>query len=125
MSGYNLDQLLPEHGFNVAGALVGTEGTCVVVLEAKATLIPSPQHRSLVGLGYADTFVAADHVPEILELRPIGLEGFEGAMIEWPAAQGCAEPRPHARGRWLSARRVRRRRARPKPTRLPSGWSNA
>ena len=52
VSGYNLDQLLPENGFNVARALVGTEGTCIAVLEAKAQLIPSPQHRSLVGLGY-------------------------------------------------------------------------
>jgi FAD/FMN-containing dehydrogenase/Fe-S oxidoreductase len=82
VSGYNLDQLLPEHGFNVAGALVGSEGTCAVVLEAEAKLIPSPQHRSLVGLGYRDTYQAADHVPQILELNPIGLEGFEGVMIE-------------------------------------------
>jgi FAD/FMN-containing dehydrogenase/Fe-S oxidoreductase len=82
VSGYNLDQLLPEHGFNVAGALVGTEGTCAVVLEATARLIPSPQHRSLIGLGYTDTFAAADHVMEILEFKPIGLEGFEGAMID-------------------------------------------
>src|SRR5438046_4751337 len=73
VSGYNLDQLLPENGFNVARALVGTEGTCVVVLEAKATLIPSPQQRTLVGLGYRDSFAAADHVPEILALKPIGL----------------------------------------------------
>ena len=29
VSGYNLEQLLPENGFNVARALVGTEGTCV------------------------------------------------------------------------------------------------
>ena len=70
VSGYNLDQLLPENGFNVARALVGTEGTCAIVLEAKMRLIPSPQHRSLVGLGYADVFAAADHVPEILELPP-------------------------------------------------------
>src|SRR5439155_6577038 len=28
VSGYNLDELLPEKGFNVARALVGTEGTC-------------------------------------------------------------------------------------------------
>src|SRR5229473_1271147 len=34
VSGYNLDQLLPENGFHVARALVGTEGTCVTVLEA-------------------------------------------------------------------------------------------
>src|SRR5438309_655622 len=30
VSGYNLDQLLPENGFNVARALVGTEGTCEI-----------------------------------------------------------------------------------------------
>ena len=82
VSGYNLDQLLPENGFNVAGALVGSEGTCAVVLEARARLIASPQHRSLVALGYPDVYQAADHVPDLLELKPIGLEGFEGVMIE-------------------------------------------
>jgi FAD/FMN-containing dehydrogenase/Fe-S oxidoreductase len=82
VSGYNLDQLLPEHGFNVAGSIVGSEGTCAVVLEARARLIPSPQHRSLVALGYRDTYEAADAVPDILELKPIGLEGFEGVMVE-------------------------------------------
>src|SRR5207247_10595464 len=82
VSGYNLDQLLPENGFHVARALVGSEGTCAIVLEAKVTLISSLQHRVLVGLGYADTFAAADHVPEILEFQPIGLEGFEGAMVD-------------------------------------------
>src|SRR6266850_2079587 len=48
VSGYNLDELLPERGFNVARALVGTEGTCAIVLEAKLKLIPSPPHRTLV-----------------------------------------------------------------------------
>jgi len=82
VSGYNLDQLLPENGFHVARALVGSEGTCAIVLEAGARLIASPQHRALVGLGYPDTFRAADHVPEILETGPIGLEGFEGALVD-------------------------------------------
>jgi FAD/FMN-containing dehydrogenase/Fe-S oxidoreductase len=82
VSGYNLDQLLPENGFNVARSLVGTEGTCMIVLEAKLRLIQSPQHRSLVCLGYRDTFSAADHVPEILPLKPIGLEGFEGSIVD-------------------------------------------
>ena len=54
VSGYNLDELLPENGFNVARALVGTEGTCVTVLEARCTLKHSPQHRRLVVLGFAD-----------------------------------------------------------------------
>ena len=82
VSGYNLDQLLPLSGFNVAKSLVGTEGTCMIVLEAKLRLIQSPQHRSLVCLGYRDTFSAADHVPEILPLKPIGLEGFEGSIVD-------------------------------------------
>jgi FAD/FMN-containing dehydrogenase/Fe-S oxidoreductase len=82
VSGYNLDELLPERNFNVARALVGTEGTCVVILEAKIKLINSPQHRSLVALGFDDAFIAADHVPEILEFRPIGLEGIEGSIID-------------------------------------------
>ena len=90
VSGYNLDELLPEHGFQVARALVGTEGTCAIVLEAKLKLIHSPQHRTLVGIGYEDAFVAADNVPEILEFRPIGLEGFEGSIVDGLKSKGAA-----------------------------------
>ncbi len=82
VSGYNLDHLLPENGFHVARALVGSEGTCAIVLGATLRLIDSPQHRTLVGLGYPDSFAAADHVPAILESSPIGLEGFEGGIID-------------------------------------------
>jgi FAD/FMN-containing dehydrogenase/Fe-S oxidoreductase len=82
VSGYNLDELLDENGCNVARALVGTEGTCAIVLEAKLKLIHNPRHRALVGLGYADAFSAADHVPEILEFQPIGFEGFEGSIAD-------------------------------------------
>src|SRR2546429_511071 len=39
VSGYNLDRLLPENGFDVAGALTGTESTCVTVLEATVHLL--------------------------------------------------------------------------------------
>jgi FAD/FMN-containing dehydrogenase/Fe-S oxidoreductase len=82
VSGYNLDELLPENGFNLARALVGTEGTCVTVLEAKLKLIHNPRHKVLVGLGYKDAFCAADHVPDILQFEPIGFEGFEGTITE-------------------------------------------
>jgi FAD/FMN-containing dehydrogenase/Fe-S oxidoreductase len=89
VSGYNLDELLPENEFNLARALVGTEGTCAIVLEAKLKLIPSPQHRVLVGLGYEDAFHAADYVPEILEFGPIGLEGFEGSIVDGLRKKGA------------------------------------
>jgi FAD/FMN-containing dehydrogenase/Fe-S oxidoreductase len=89
VSGYNLDELLPERGFHVARALVGTEGTCTIVLEARLKLIHSPRHRTLVGFGYKDAFLAADHVLEILELKPIGLEGFEGSIVDGLRRKGA------------------------------------
>jgi len=100
VSGYNLDELLPENGFHVARALVGTEGTCAVVLDAQLKLIHSPQQRTLVGLGYPDAYQAADHVPEILEFHPIGLEGLEGGIVEGLAKKKAAnlELLPEGRG---------------------------
>lgn len=80
VSGYNLDQLLPEHGFNVAGALVGTEGTCVTALEATTRLVYSPPHRVIVALGYPDVYSAGDHVMEVLACKPIGLEGLDDVL---------------------------------------------
>jgi FAD/FMN-containing dehydrogenase/Fe-S oxidoreductase len=82
ISGYNLDRLLPEHGFNVAAALVGTEATCALTLEARCKLIDSPQFRSLVLLGYEDGATAADQVPEIMEYEPIGLEMFDRRLVD-------------------------------------------
>ncbi|MDP8969801.1 MAG: FAD-binding oxidoreductase, partial [Actinomycetota bacterium] len=81
VSGYNLDQLLPENGCNVARALVGTEGTCVTVLEATTRLVDSPPARTLLVLGYPDVYRAGDHVPGILEHGPLGLEGFDDALV--------------------------------------------
>jgi FAD/FMN-containing dehydrogenase/Fe-S oxidoreductase len=82
ISGYNLDELLPENGFNVARSLVGLEGTCVVVLEATLRLVDSSPSRSLLVLGYPDVYSAGDHVPEVLKHKPIGLEGLDDCLIE-------------------------------------------
>jgi FAD/FMN-containing dehydrogenase/Fe-S oxidoreductase len=88
VSGYNLDELLPENGFNVARALVGSEGTCVTVLDATLRLTASPPFRRLVCIGFPDAFIAADHVPAILEYKPIGLEGFDNAISDSLRAKG-------------------------------------
>jgi len=90
VSGYNLDQLLPENGFHVARALVGTEGTCVTILEATCELRPSPQHRRLIALGFDDPFIAADHVPAVLAHKPIGLEGFDGLLVDFMLRKNLA-----------------------------------
>jgi FAD/FMN-containing dehydrogenase/Fe-S oxidoreductase len=82
VSGYNLDDLLPEKGFHVARALSGTEGTCALVLEATVRLVEWPPARALVLLGYPDQYSAADHVVEILEHEPIGLEAVDSTVTE-------------------------------------------
>jgi FAD/FMN-containing dehydrogenase/Fe-S oxidoreductase len=88
VSGYNLDDLLPERGFDVAAALTGTEGTCAIVLEATVHLLHSPPHRSLLVLGYEDEYRAADHVMEVLEAKPLGCEGVDAVLLEDMKAVG-------------------------------------
>ena len=88
VSGYNLDELLPGGSFNVARALVGSEGTCVNILSATVNLTKSPQHRVLVVLGFPDAFLAADAVPAALEHKPIGLEGFDGMLVDFMRRKG-------------------------------------
>jgi FAD/FMN-containing dehydrogenase/Fe-S oxidoreductase len=88
VSGYNLNHLLPENGFHVARALVGSEGTCVTVLEATCRLVQSPPERVLLVIGYPDIFVAADVVPEIMTHRPIGLEGVDEVLVESTRRRG-------------------------------------
>lgn len=84
VSGYNLDELLPERGFNLAAALAGTEGTCVTILEAELKLIPLPPARSLLVAGYPDMLAGAGHVREFLDARPMGCEAFDQALFENP-----------------------------------------
>jgi FAD/FMN-containing dehydrogenase/Fe-S oxidoreductase len=82
VSGYNLTALLPENGFHVARALVGSECTCVIVLEATTRLIYWPPVRSLLVIGYRDIFDAADHVTEPLPYKPMALEALDDTFIE-------------------------------------------
>jgi len=88
VSGYNLDQLLPENGFNIARALVGVEGTCVTVLQAETILVKNPTHRVLVVLGYEEIYYAADSVPQLLPLNPIAMEGLDDGIIDGLKVRG-------------------------------------
>ncbi len=81
VSGYSIDQLLPENGFHIARSLVGSEGTLVTMLEATVQLIPSPKQRVLLVAGFNDIAIAGDQVPLVLEHHPIGLEGFDERFL--------------------------------------------
>ncbi|HEX7422019.1 MAG TPA: FAD-linked oxidase C-terminal domain-containing protein [Thermoanaerobaculia bacterium] len=81
VSGYNLDELLPENGFHVARSIVGSECTCAIVLEAKCRLVYSPPARRLLVISYPSVYDAADDVPRVLEYKPVGLEGFDDLLV--------------------------------------------
>ena len=83
VSGFeNLDALLPGRDFNVARAVTGTEGTCVIILEAEVQLVPRPKCKALALLSFDDVYTAADAVPALLEQQPDALEGFDGRMYD-------------------------------------------
>jgi FAD/FMN-containing dehydrogenase len=88
VSGYNLNYLLPENGFHVARALVGSEGTCVTVLEATCRLVESPPERVLLVIAYPDIYQCADHVPDVMAHQPIGLEGVDDLLVEYTRRKG-------------------------------------
>ncbi len=88
VSGYNLPQLLPENGFNVARALVGSEGTLVTIVEATLNLIGAAKNKSLLVLGYPDVYAAGHAVIPILKHKPIGLEGIDHLLIGYMKKKG-------------------------------------
>ncbi len=99
VSGYNLDELLPERGHNLARALVGSEGTLGVTLAATLRLVPRPRRLALVVLGFDDVYLAADQVPWILEHRPQALEGFDHHLPDFARAKGLDAVRLLPNGR--------------------------
>src|SRR5258708_19109824 len=83
VSGYNLDELMPERGFNVARAIVGSEGTLATILRATIRAVPRPKVVGLAVLGFDDVFIAADQTPWLLEHHPEALEGFDQNLPEF------------------------------------------
>ncbi len=81
VSGYSLDALLPENGFDLARALAGTEGTCVTILGATVDLVESPAFRALCVLGFPSSVAAADAVPGLLDLPVLTVEGIDVALV--------------------------------------------
>jgi len=82
VSGYALQHLLPERGFDVRRALVGSEGTLAIVTSATVGLVRDPPHRMLAVLGYPDMASAADAAPALLPLRPATCEGMDSRLVD-------------------------------------------
>ncbi|MFF0106323.1 FAD-binding and (Fe-S)-binding domain-containing protein [Streptomyces hirsutus] len=105
VSGYALEHLLPEHRFDLAKALVGSEGTLAVILSATVRLISPPRARALVVLGFRDACAAADAVPALLDHRLLALEGLDQALtdiVTRPETRAAIDTLPAAQA-WLFA----------------------
>jgi len=82
VSGYSFEHLLPEHGFDVAKFLSGTEGTLALTLGATVRLVEAPRATALAVLGYPDMPAAAEAVPALLPHQPVALEGLDSRMVD-------------------------------------------
>lgn len=103
VSGYALEQLLPEHGRRLDRFLVGSEGSLAVVLGATVRLVRDPAHRVLVVLGYPSMAEAADAVPGVLPHPLIACEGLDERIVEVVRTQrGSVPALPRGAG-WLFA----------------------
>ena len=103
VSGYALHHLLTENGFDVARALVGSEGTCAIVVGARMSLVAKPASALLVCLGYADVVDAAADVTTILEYDPAAVEGIDDlilATMRWRRGDDAVVGMPRG-GAWL------------------------
>jgi len=90
VSGYSLEHLLPERGFDVASFMAGTEGTLGVLLGATVDLVQDAGARHLVVLGYPSMAEAADDVPTMLPFGPVACEGLNAQVVEvFRAAHGA------------------------------------
>ncbi|BEL02899.1 FAD-binding and (Fe-S)-binding domain-containing protein [Actinoplanes sichuanensis] len=82
VSGYAVEHLLPENGFNLTEFMVGSEGTLAVITEATVRLVADPAHRTLIVLGYPDFGTAGDIIPKILEFSPTACEGLDHRICD-------------------------------------------
>ncbi len=81
VSGYSLEHLLPENGFDTGKFLAGTEGTLALTLRATVRLVTAPRATALAVLGYPDMAAAAEAVPQILPHEPVALEGLDSRLV--------------------------------------------
>ncbi len=97
VSGYSLEDLLPEHsasgtldGVRLARLLTGSEGTLATTLAARVRLVRESPSTAFVVLGYQDMAAAADGTPGLLRHAPLAVEGIDRRLVDVVRARGRA-----------------------------------
>ncbi len=116
VSGYALEQLLPERGRRLDRLVTGSEGTLALVREATVSLVRDHPERLLLVLGYASMIEAADAVPTLLALgaergagtpddraRLVACEGLDSRIVDLVRARHGSVPDLPRGGGWLFA----------------------
>lgn len=101
VSGYGMEQLLPEHHVNLPAFIAGTEATLGIVTRATVRLVAEPPHGVTVALGYPSMAEAADAVRCLLPFHPVACEGFGRRIVNVVRRAGRSVPDlPHGDG-WM------------------------
>ncbi len=82
ISGYSLEHLLPEKGFDLPQFFAGTEGTLGIILSATVRLVPDAPERVMVALGYSSMADAGDDISRLLPFRPTACEGLDRRIVD-------------------------------------------
>ncbi len=91
VSGYSLEHLLPENGFNLPRFFAGTEGTLGIILSATVRLAPDAPERVMVALGYPSMADAGDDIANLLPYRPTACEGLDRRIVDVVVAKRGAD----------------------------------
>ena len=74
VSGYNLDEFVKPHPFNLSRLIVGSEGTLACVVEARVRLVPTPNWTALDVIHFTELQEALEVSQAILETAPYAIE---------------------------------------------------
>ncbi|HEU4752075.1 MAG TPA: FAD-binding oxidoreductase, partial [Armatimonadota bacterium] len=82
VGGYNLDEIVRRRRYNLAGLVVGSEGTLATVVEAKLRLVPAPRHTALLISHFHDLLEALETTQEILAHGPSAVELVDRLLLD-------------------------------------------
>jgi FAD/FMN-containing dehydrogenase/Fe-S oxidoreductase len=110
VSGYALEQLLPENGRRTDRLLAGSEGTLALLREVTVSLV-AEEERHLLVLGYPSMIEAADAVPALLAVgngaglsavgaRLVACEGLDARIVDLVRVRRAVPELPRGAG-WL------------------------
>lgn len=82
VSGYSLEHLLPEKGFDLPRFFAGSEGTLGIILSATVRLVHDAPERVMVALGYPTMADAGDDISKLLPYKPTACEGLDRRIVD-------------------------------------------